>query len=936
MSDNPCRDLPVDPEPQDGDTEIPVVEVIEIGGPQFPELGLPDPRDDMGQPTARTSTIIPYHLYVEEDILSAWFGPYPRPPRGFIPGQDQQGILNGVVSDLKGTGEIDPFRYSIGKVNNLQAEMNKNFFQNPNVGAGRDTPRRYFIRTHPSNSFYDDEPVVPNRDTLQQFHNDLVVSIPLDDLERYSYWFVNENGEEYIPTSEEFFDNLIDRESVFHDNSFQAPASFFEREARALNVSFGEQTSIQVFVPKIESYSEHLNPGDGSLIDRRNELQKEGLYHRYMREYNDVLAGSDITKLQAHKFPSSKIRQINEITTLATNLTVDGLYSSFGLIFSSEYDMYSRIKFNMNHQSPIAEKMEELNLDAAILGMLEQLAPSDEERKYTQILDQEYINPEIIGADSGGNDRVSLNFRPRAYENFQASFLEKLGDSLFGRLDGDQIDYIESAMKKESFPLLYEEYERFDVQSSNSHNPIRGWSLSKSIAMGLALVHIDGTMREKDRSFKKVMDNELCHSEVIAYRVEKVSVATGAVVQDFYFFNSQDVNELDFIDTQIVFGKKYRYRIYTINFVLGCEYEYGNFRVDEGSRNGTPVAEARGRITQRRTIDIIEAPYFEQELFVSDAPPLTPDVWFLPVSTNSGDAFWFWFSPAIGETIERPIPLRRDDFATIRRMREQQGISTLGDGEITYKSDTDPTHYEMLTLEDPPLSYLDFDSADLDETTIFANSFVKNNLIPNKDYYITFRARDLAGISNPTRVFKFTLNQYPNESPYINIEVYDFESEIQRQRYEITSNGAVSIDPALQQTAINFSNSENYRNIDPNSTEFVQSTRGTEGLTLGLRDSEDAVWGKKFCIEMVSKTTGKKIRFMIKYGQEVLESQAQEEEPMPQPAQQDPQQNNQGQSARQRPAREDPSPRRTPQRRRLEELEAESPARRPRNGGGGY
>ena len=140
----------------------------------------------------------------------------------------------------------------------------------------------------------------------------------------------------------------------------------------------------------------------------------------------------------------------------------------------------------------------------------------------------------------------------------------------------------------------------------------------------------------------------------------------------------------------------------------------------------------------------------------------------------------------------------------------------------------------------------------------------------------------------------------------------------------------------MQQTAINFSNSENYRNIDPNSTEFVQSTRGTEGLTLGLRDSEDAVWGKKFCIEMVSKTTGKKIRFMIKYGQEVLESQAQEEEPMPQPAQQDPQQNNQGQSARQRPAREDPSPRRTPQRRRLEELEAESPARRPRNGGGGY
>ena len=210
-------------------------------------------------------------------------------------------------------------------------------------------------------------------------------------------------------------------------------------------------------------------------------------------------------------------------------------------------------------------------------------------------------------------------------------------------------------------------------------------------------------------------------------------------------------------------------------------------------------------------------------------------------------------------------------------MREQQGISTLGDGEITYKSDTDPTHYQMLTLEEPPLSYLDFDNADLDETTVFANSFVKNNLVPNKEYYITFRARDLAGFSNPTRVFKFVLNHYPNEAPYINLDVYDFDSQIQSQRYEITSNGAISIDPALQQTAIDFSNSENYQNIDPNSTEFVQTSRGTDGLTLGLRDPEESVWGKKFCVEMVSKTTGKKIRFMIKYAQEVLQSQEQEE-----------------------------------------------------------
>lgn len=64
------------------------------------------------------------------------------------------------------------------------------------------------------------------------------------------------------------------------------------------------------------------------------------------------------------------------------------------------------------------------------------------------------------------------------------------------------------------------------------------------------------------------------YNETLAYKVEKLEFSTGKVLQTYYFSNSNKREALRYIDTQILYGKEYTYRISAIQLAIGSKYRF--------------------------------------------------------------------------------------------------------------------------------------------------------------------------------------------------------------------------------------------------------------------------------------------------------------------------------------------------------------------------
>ena len=74
-------------------------------------------------------------------------------------------------------------------------------------------------------------------------------------------------------------------------------------------------------------------------------------------------------------------------------------------------------------------------------------------------------------------------------------------------------------------------------------------------------------------------------NEVIAYRIEKIGgpvsgdSPTQSVLQNFWIFNNEDIENLNFIDSQVKYNKDYTYRVYAYHIVNGFKYKYSNLQI---------------------------------------------------------------------------------------------------------------------------------------------------------------------------------------------------------------------------------------------------------------------------------------------------------------------------------------------------------------------
>ena len=210
-------------------------------------------------------------------------------------------------------------------------------------------------------------------------------------------------------------------------------------------------------------------------------------------------------------------------------------------------------------------------------------------------------------------------------------------------------------------------------------------------------------VKTKTRTFKQILEGKVACSETLGFRVEKIAIGEDdqeTIVQNFLLPYPR-AKELDFVDTQIKYGKKYKYKIYAFKAVFGTEYEYQfpqSYIKTPGDATGQNLLGAKllnheviknpvqltmddtGAkkyamfidVISRPSIKIIEVPYHElSPIRVLDRPPMAPNVEIFPYRGKNNN-YLINLESATGREVTLPIGIRDEDAQIFFNQYEAQ------------------------------------------------------------------------------------------------------------------------------------------------------------------------------------------------------------------------------------------------------------------------
>jgi len=401
------------------------------------------------------------------------------------------------------------------------------------------------------------------------------------------------------------------------------------------------------------------------------------------------------------------------------------------------------------------------------------------------------------------------------------------------------------------------------------------------------------------RSFKEILQGKEAYSETLLYRIEKVDAdVPDQTIQNFWFPNSSKIDVMSYIDTQVKYNKRYRYKIWAYQMVIGNKYEYKVNKIG-GISNATVVYPsgkqgpftpppppsrlgdflARLCVFNEPLIKIIEVPYYDTKIdyplgiAVVDTPPVRPDINIIPYQ-DTGDKILLWLNGSVGDYWEEPISvLPSDDFSEMLRLHGRDTNSNNTPDEVHFKSDDHVTEFDIFRLEHRPTKYTDFTQGA--HTKIFAaqgstSAGFVDDIKPNTKYYYCFRAIDNHNhTSNPTSVYECEIVQ-DNENIYSLIQLVDMDVDVGRQVSKPVRR-FLQIKPSFSQALLNESElSAKVKSISSANNDFQLEGDNSATVTAQLGKGQQSIWGepsngRKFKIRLSSTKSSKKLDINVKF-----------------------------------------------------------------------
>tara|TARA_B100001564_G_scaffold360012_2_gene384726 strand:+ start:1737 stop:4457 length:2721 start_codon:yes stop_codon:yes gene_type:complete len=652
------------------------------------------------------------------------------------------------------------------------------------------------------------------------------------------------------------------RQHPLYDHVFAAPQPFFKNETN--NIGVPSSTIVSV-TPKVNFYEER---------EPIPETQMQNLYRAYYKfvnpESNSDTPGSCTTDDVNQKFVSENVKVMKE-----ANDTLKG-----------QFNQYVEISINTEQSGKVAGLAAEFKMDKYFLEIMSsttdpepgferlQLVSSslysfiqDERREYYTGFSVGGAPPinyyDAMGIDEPAviNDRVVVS----------GSATTTLVDPLYNIIAGikDRPNSFFSNLNHKQYPLKYEYF--------GQTGALRFTDVIRS-QIFMNKMEEQVLIKENIRSIGDIFNGVKSHSEVVGYRISKHEVVEQASpsgekttfineepIQNFYISDSNETLDIQFVDVQVNPGKTYAYRIHTINLVIGALYQYDN----AGPENYETIFKQREdlyvwqiRATVEPDIKLIEAPFYEEIVTISEKPPIAPQVSFVPIQ-GVDNKMEILLQSNFDSEIETPIAIFSDDDQRIARMIASQPARD--DGKLQYSTDSVPEIFQVLRMDTPPESYQQFASAaKVTNLSLTGRTYLfrDEEFQPNKDYYYCFRTIDKIGVSNPSFVFKVRLNSYPN-GIYLTAREYEMVP-LESTGFPLSFQRALKIEPSFAQRALKFPDA----NIE--SREFALSVPALNIDNIGNVPDEDTIWNRKFKVRITSKNSCKKIDVNLDFSKKVI------------------------------------------------------------------
>tara|TARA_Y100001973_G_scaffold105806_1_gene180390 strand:+ start:398 stop:3286 length:2889 start_codon:yes stop_codon:yes gene_type:complete len=415
----------------------------------------------------------------------------------------------------------------------------------------------------------------------------------------------------------------------------------------------------------------------------------------------------------------------------------------------------------------------------------------------------------------------------------------------------------------------------------------------KNLLMTIFKARFMGLVKEKTRSFKQILAGKTANSETIAYRIEKWrcnEVGTPVeVIQNYYYSNTRNLDILKHVDTQLRYGEKYHYKVYSWRVIYGTEYEYkipqkyisalnlmvGGDVMAEGLGGvgaGTAIGQSFLKLMQkeishldidiisRPNVKVVEVPYFSCSTRLMDSPPVPPNVNIVPYK-NVNNKIKINLSSNTGEVKQEPIVIQTEngDEESLKNIYEAQELAQ--GSVIEFQSDDPPQTFQVFRINTEPTSYEDFKDAMREyDVTGFSSFSLDDNLVPNTKYYYTFRVKDIHGhVSNPSEIYKVEIIDNSG-AVYLLIDIFEIQPRVLRSRKSMKRY--LSIIPQPEQRFIN----EEKTQIEYDNTNIGKTAVGLEPV---LGQAEETIFNrgpeKYFKIRLISKKTGRKLDINVAF-----------------------------------------------------------------------
>jgi len=410
-------------------------------------------------------------------------------------------------------------------------------------------------------------------------------------------------------------------------------------------------------------------------------------------------------------------------------------------------------------------------------------------------------------------------------------------------------------------------------------------------------------------------EKDACYNETLAYRIQKVGgsptgdARTQNTLQNYWVLNSKEMDQFDFVDTQVKYNQNYTYHVYKYVAVVGARYRFSDLRITQAvsvdneierdntiyyglefydPRTNTKVEQLfnvgnsrfetinpLGTLVQEKSeypyladfylnyepcVYIYEIPVYSKTLKIMDSPPNGTNVHpYQRLDSSQKIGFGLYYDAFGKRTFPKTISSNDEKL----KQDYMHANDFLNSTKLPGESISQPQYMQVYRLDRMPTAYSDFDNnliktlnlglEDSDQTQTVA--FFDDKIKTNTKYYYLFRTL------NAHRMIGHTSEIYETELIndggylYATFNVFS-EQDLEKNIFVNPSRNIkklIQLQPNLSQLSLN--------------TDFVDFSKdaSTQMKKLVIGSADDLIWDKKFKVRLTSKKTGRKVDLNITY-----------------------------------------------------------------------